>query len=282
MSAPVRNPEAHLAETANPATEPVVSGNAALDRVVNFAFDHAMKQAHWHLNDTFLNGTFEGQELKLLRAFRTVAQFKMQNAGKLTRSQAAQVEATLDQVAKRQIDLYRSEPAPRRETYREVFVSGQTGKRLRLPNLGADARIARATLIPKDLQPQIGDALRLDCSTTVVRFIKEALERPGYDWSDYEIYLNVNLFIAAAAANAASVMSELEPKLELDRWCGDGYLPPHELAARAACASSADDALDWLGVKWEWADEVADSWGRMAATLTRRAAEQDGGAEHAD
>ena len=77
------------AATTDPAAaEPVVSGNAAFDKVVNFAFDNAMNQAHWHLQDTHAN-TFEEQELKLVRAFRAVAQFKMQNAGKLTRLQAA-------------------------------------------------------------------------------------------------------------------------------------------------------------------------------------------------
>lgn len=74
--------------------------------------DKAMDEVRQHLHDAFNDKTVEGQELKLGRAYRTITQFEMDNAGKLTQAQAASIATTRDQVARYQIDLHESKPEP--------------------------------------------------------------------------------------------------------------------------------------------------------------------------
>ena len=83
-------------------------------------FDKAVNEVRQHLHDAFNDKTVEGQELKLGRAYRVVTQFEMDNAGKLTRSQAASIATTRDQVAKYQIDLHESKPEPLQQEVKRI------------------------------------------------------------------------------------------------------------------------------------------------------------------
>lgn len=68
--------------------------------------DNVMCEVYKHLQDAFADKSYEGQELKLGRAFRAITQFEMDHMSTLTTTQMASLAFTRDQVARFQVNLY--------------------------------------------------------------------------------------------------------------------------------------------------------------------------------
>lgn len=74
--------------------------------------DEAMRDVYKHLHDTFTDKTYDGQVLKLGRAYRSITQFHSENVGNLSKMQMASIACTRDQVAKFQNDLQLGDGKP--------------------------------------------------------------------------------------------------------------------------------------------------------------------------
>lgn len=67
--------------------------------------DEAMREVYKHLHGALTDQTYNGQELKLSRAYKAITQFQLEHAGEFTQLQTASIACTRDQVAKLQCDL---------------------------------------------------------------------------------------------------------------------------------------------------------------------------------
>jgi hypothetical protein len=81
--------------------EPVRTPEFELSRKL----DETMRDVYKHLHDALTDQTFNGQELKLGRAYTAVTQFQMEHSSALSQIQTASIACTRDQVAKLQCDL---------------------------------------------------------------------------------------------------------------------------------------------------------------------------------
>jgi hypothetical protein len=148
--------------------------------------DECMRDVYRHLHDALVDETYNGQELKLGRAYTAITKFQMEHTGQLTQMQTASLACTRDQVAQLQCDL--STRAARLDV--SVAQLEQSFKRIDKDARESHAKFVAAQQPKGPVVKKLSSGIEVNVSEVVAQI--EALARANKGFGDKGLWFGLD------------------------------------------------------------------------------------------